>query len=117
MKPTLLIIDDEPRLRRALSRGLRRHFIVVEAEGVQSGLQAVRDHKPSVILCDMLMPDGSGVDFHRGVGASYKRRVLFQSGGAPDWMREYLNREGSLLLDKPAFLQDILSACQALQAL
>jgi len=59
-----IIIEDEFRSRETL-RGLIKLYckninIIAEADGVQSGLKAIKENKPDVLFLDIQMPDGSG---------------------------------------------------------
>lgn len=58
----ILIIDDEVQLRKLLARiiGLEG-YEVLEAGDCASGLKMLRQHDPDVVLCDVKLPDGSGV--------------------------------------------------------
>jgi two-component system, NtrC family, response regulator PilR len=66
MKQTLLIVDDEASLRDFLS-------IVFEDEGwkvdtaasLDEARRLFRSVEPEVVLCDLMMPDGSGMDLLR----------------------------------------------------
>lgn len=60
----VLIIDDEKQLLRLLSRmiGLEG-YTVYEAESCKAGLKLLALHRPEVVLCDVRLPDGSGVEF------------------------------------------------------
>lgn len=62
----ILIIDDEP-LSRNLLRSLveercPEHRIAGEADGVASGVKAIQDLEPDIVLLDIEMNDGSGFD-------------------------------------------------------
>lgn len=59
----ILIIDDEEKLRGLLSRiiGLEG-FDVVEAGTCKSGLKKIETYHIDVVLCDVKLPDGNGVD-------------------------------------------------------
>lgn len=61
--PKILIIDDEPQLRKLLARiiGLEGYQII-EADDCASGLKALQQHDPDAVLCDVKLPDGNGVD-------------------------------------------------------
>ncbi|MEM9919188.1 MAG: response regulator [Bacteroidota bacterium] len=61
-----IIIDDELNAREAL-RNLLENFIsgvevVAEAEGVSSGLAAIKQHQPEIVFLDVNMPSGTGFD-------------------------------------------------------
>ncbi len=61
--PTLLIVDDESSIRYAMERGLRSEGMkIITAETAQSGIDAVNHHRPDVVVCDIRLPDMSGLD-------------------------------------------------------
>ena len=53
----ILIVDDKPEARKMLSIALKRptHGIVEATNGL-AALQAAKDHKPIVVLLDIVMP-------------------------------------------------------------
>lgn len=59
-----IIVEDEMRSRETLAGLLKLYCknvnIVAEADGVQSGIEAIVNHKPDVLFLDIQMPDGSG---------------------------------------------------------
>src|SRR4051812_23525658 len=60
----ILIIDDEEKLRSLLARLIRLEgFEVAEAGNFKSALVAVEKDEPDVILCDVKLPDGNGINF------------------------------------------------------
>ncbi len=59
----VLIIDDEEKLRNLLSRIIKSEgFDVIEAGDYKSGLKKLEQHKIDVVLCDVKLPDGNGID-------------------------------------------------------
>jgi DNA-binding NtrC family response regulator len=61
---TILLIDDEEKLRSLLSRIIRLEgFTVLEAAGIKAGQKILEKDDVDVVLCDVKLPDGSGVDF------------------------------------------------------
>jgi len=63
MSKKVMIVDDEPKLLRSLSRHLRRKFDLTTAEGGEEALEQVRTQGPfAVIISDMNMPGMSGVE-------------------------------------------------------
>lgn len=60
---TILIIDDEPVIRRLLSKMMELEgYEVWQAADRESGMRMVKQHQPHVVLCDVFLPDGNGVD-------------------------------------------------------
>lgn len=71
MDSTLLLIDDEPIIRKLLSRMMELEgYEVHAAEDCASGMKALRRFKPSVVLCDVFLPDGNGVDMVKDMKAA-----------------------------------------------
>lgn len=59
----ILTIDDEKQIRKLLRIGLTAEgFEVSEAPGAEEGLDAVVKIKPDVVLLDLNLPDGYGLD-------------------------------------------------------
>jgi two-component system, OmpR family, KDP operon response regulator KdpE len=64
----VLVIDDDPHVRRFLRTALTGHgHVVHEAGTVADGLAAVARHQPAVILLDLGLPDGDGLAVVRAV--------------------------------------------------
>jgi DNA-binding NtrC family response regulator len=60
----ILLIDDEEKLRSLLSRIISLEgFTVIEAGTLKAGLKLMEKENPMVVLCDVKLPDGNGVDF------------------------------------------------------
>lgn len=61
-----IIIDDEAHVRESLADMLRSHCpnakVVAMAIGVESGLKAIKTHRPDLLLLDIKMSDGTGFD-------------------------------------------------------
>jgi two-component system KDP operon response regulator KdpE len=59
----ILVVDDEPALRRAVERNLAGHgFDVRGAESGEAGLELETRFHPDLVLLDMVLPDISGTD-------------------------------------------------------
>jgi two-component system KDP operon response regulator KdpE len=62
----VLVIEDEQPVRRFLRASLGAHdFRVLEAENGETGLALAASHNPDVVLLDLGLPDGDGVDLAR----------------------------------------------------
>jgi DNA-binding NtrC family response regulator len=65
-KGTILIIDDEEQLRNLLTRIVSLEgFTVQEVGSLQEGSRYLERDQVDVILCDVKLPDGNGIDFVR----------------------------------------------------
>ena len=63
MIATVLIIDDEEKLRNLLSRIIKSEgFEVSEASDCKTALKKVDASHYDIIICDVKLPDGNGVD-------------------------------------------------------
>ncbi len=78
--PRILVVDDEPQLRRALRRGLEGHgYDVREAEDGAGALAAFQAFKPDVVLLDLVLPDMSGVDICRELRRRHQTPIIVLS--------------------------------------
>ena len=64
MPGNILIIDDEDKLRSLLGRIIKLEgFNVKEAADLKAARKILEKESPDVVLCDVKLPDGNGVDF------------------------------------------------------
>jgi two-component system KDP operon response regulator KdpE len=64
----VLIVDDEPQLRRLLCTTLAAEgFRVFEAENARRGLIEAASHKPDLVILDLGLPDADGHTVVRGI--------------------------------------------------
>lgn len=92
---TILIIDDEPMIRKLLSRimGLEG-YEVLQAVDCASGMKQIKTGNPQVVLCDVLLPDGNGVDMVSAIKKSYpdiEVILLTAHGNIPDGVQAIKN--------------------------
>jgi two-component system KDP operon response regulator KdpE len=67
---TVLIVDDEPAIRRLLRSSLQANdYRTVEAENGRAALEAVAREKPDIIILDLGLPDLDGIEVIRTVRA------------------------------------------------
>ncbi|MDQ2720217.1 MAG: sigma-54 dependent transcriptional regulator [Bacteroidota bacterium] len=68
----VLIIDDEEKLRNLLGRLIKLEgYSVIETNNLKTGMHSIEKEDPDVILCDVKLPDGSGVDFLKSVKSKF----------------------------------------------
>ena len=69
---TVLIVDDEPKLRALLGRiiGLEG-FEVAEAADCKTALKKLGQSEADIVLCDVKLPDGNGVELTKNIKELY----------------------------------------------
>ena len=66
--PTVVLIEDEPQIRRFVRNALQAEgWQVHEADGVKKGLIEAGTRKPDLLVLDLGLPDGDGLDVIRDV--------------------------------------------------
>lgn len=70
--PKILVIDDDENMRWALEKALTKdgHRVVTRSNGTL-GLEAVLGESPDLVLCDLKMPDISGMDLLARLSSSH----------------------------------------------
>ena len=101
----VLVIDDDPLVARAVSRMLRGYRVTVVSSGAD-GLRALAEQSGGfdVILCDVMMPEMTGMDFFDALGAQpdVRERIVFMTGGAfTPAARAFLERTPNRRVEKP----------------
>jgi two-component system KDP operon response regulator KdpE len=76
----VVVIDDDPHVRRFLRATLTGHgHVVFEATSVAEGTAAIREHNPAIILLDLGLPDGDGLTVLRSIRPDSKVPVIVLS--------------------------------------
>lgn len=91
----ILIIDDEEKLRGLLARIIKSEgFIVQEAPNLKLGLKKLEQNDIDVVLCDVKLPDGNGVEFLQNIKSSFPLLeviLLTAYGNIPDGVNAMRN--------------------------
>lgn len=91
----ILIIDDEEKLRSLLTRIIALEgFEVIQASDCQSGLKKLSQSDIDVVLCDVKLPDGSGVELAKAIKEKYPSTeiiLLTAYGNIPDGVQAIKN--------------------------
>ncbi len=108
----ILIVDDEEMLADALARYLSRDHEVTVATGGQVALKRLTADAPyDVVLCDLMMPDLSGMELYEAVVERHRAmapRMIFMTGGAfTPKAQQFRNEILNLCLDKPVDLRTL----------
>jgi DNA-binding NtrC family response regulator len=66
MKPVALVVDDEAVIRTTLSELIAREgFVTRAAASLREARQEIDRSLPDVVLCDLILPDGDGIELLR----------------------------------------------------
>lgn len=105
----ILIVDDEPLVRRSLARALKsRGHEILEAEDGLLGLQAWREQKPDLVFLDVLMPKMTGPQVLAEIGRQRSGKVILISAFTGEHnMETALQMGADLFVPKP--FEDIFS--------
>lgn len=72
MSATILIIDDEARLRGLLARLLQlENYTVLEADNARSGLKLLEREEVQVVISDVKLPDKNGIELASDIKQTY----------------------------------------------
>jgi len=87
MGRTMLIVDDHEGFREQARRLFESagYDVVGEAGDVASGMRAIEELDPQVVLLDVQLPDGSGFDLAERAGGGDRAIVLVSSREAADY--------------------------------
>ncbi len=102
----VLIVDDEERLGRTIQRILAKDHDVTVTTGARDALAQLAASEPfDVILCDLMMPEMTGMDLHRElsrIAPEQADRMIFVTGGAfTADARQFLTQTPREHLEKP----------------
>lgn len=117
-KNTVLIVDDEPSVRRLLKRLLERagHRVLV-AEDAAEARALVRHDEVRLILCDYMMPGENGLDLLRSMKRTHPQiiRVLVTGRGDMSTAIEAINgAQVQFYMTKPFELSELLDTVNEL---
>jgi two-component system response regulator PilR (NtrC family) len=104
----ILVIDDEPDLRTLYELTLLREGYQVEAAGtVQEAWELLNSRRFDLVITDMRLPDGSGIDLLKGLRAQQRRErcLVITAYGSAENAVESLKAGAFDYLTKPVDLK------------
>jgi PAS domain S-box-containing protein len=110
----VLVIDDEEIVARAVRRTLQEEHDITLSLGARPALAMLdAGERFDLILCDLMMPDMTGMDFYEALEArhlDHAKRIVFLTGGAfTPRAREFLDRVACPRIEKPFDRQGLRS--------
>lgn len=111
---TIVIMEDNPEAARLLRRILqtRGDFQIAEAHNGRDGLALIRQHRPDLILLDMMMPDMDGFAVLDALKADPALRdlpvIVITAKELTQKERQRLQGQIKMLLQKGSFMDDDL---------
>ena len=114
----ILVIEDEPEMRRNLATILRMEkFDVTPAENGRVGLDLARKNLPDLILCDVMMPELDGHGVLQALRQEAKTAnipfIFLTAKGEKADLRSGMDLGADDYLTKPVAKADLLSAIAA----
>ncbi len=102
----VFVVDDEPLILVSLQRFLRRdHDVTVTEDGREVVERVERGERFDVILCDLMMPQMTGMDLHdqlARIAPEQADRMVFMSGGAfTPRAQAFLDQVPNMRFEKP----------------
>jgi two-component system, NtrC family, response regulator len=95
MSTNILLIDDEVKLRSLLKRIISLEgYHVFDTGTLSSGLKLLESESIDIVLCDVKLTDGNGVDFTKTIKEKYPQKeviLLTAYGNIPDGVQAIKN--------------------------
>jgi two-component system KDP operon response regulator KdpE len=115
MNEIILIVDDEPDIRFLLKRILSSYkYEVKEAENIKQGLHIYAETQPHIVVLDVNLPDGNGIQFASRFKASNNILILI-SADNDQLTNEFENYLADGFLRKPFSPADLIKLIQEIK--
>jgi PAS domain S-box-containing protein len=117
----ILVVDDEPMIGMAIRRTLQReHEVIALTSAREAQARLISGERFDLILCDLMMPEMSGMDLHQAVAShspGLAGRMVFLTGGAfTANARAFLSQVPNHRVEKPFSTQELRGLVQTLLA-
>jgi len=117
-KQTILVVDDEQDLLDLIEYNLKKEgFVVIKAENGLEGIKAAKEHKPDLILLDIMMPKMDGLEVCNQIRQDKeikKTPIIFLTARGDEKTEvEGLNSGGDDYITKPISTTKLMSRIKA----
>lgn len=117
-KQTILVVDDEQDLLDLIEYNLKKEgFAVIKAENGLEGIKAAKEHKPDLILLDIMMPKMDGLEVCSQIRQNQeikKTPIIFLTARGDEKTEvEGLNMGGDDYVTKPISTTKLMSRIKA----
>jgi two-component system KDP operon response regulator KdpE len=112
---TVLVVDDEPQILRALRINLRvRHYDVHVAGNGTQALEVAARHPPDLVILDLGLPDLDGVEVIQGLRGWTEAPIIVLSGRADSMDKvTALDAGADDYVTKPFSMEELLARMRA----
>jgi two-component system cell cycle sensor histidine kinase/response regulator CckA len=112
---TVLLVEDEPKVRGVAERALTRHgYTVITADNGEDALEIIARNEPiDLLISDVVMPGMDGPTMVREARQTRPDlKILFMSGYAEEQLRKSIDIENVNFLPKPFSVTDLAEAAR-----
>ena len=114
-RPSILVVDDEAMIRAILQRALRRVYDVTAVEGPQEALEAMAARRFDLVMTDINMPGGSGLDLAATIQAQVPPTpVAILSAVVDEDTHDRIEALAAPLFFKPFDIPELMTMLEAL---
>jgi two-component system, OmpR family, KDP operon response regulator KdpE len=112
----MLVVDDEPQIRRSLQVNLERSGYAVETvESGEDALSSFRNRRPDVVILDLIMPGMGGVEVVRRIRESSTVPIIVLSAMGEEARKvEALELGADDYMTKPFGMDELLARIHSL---
>ena len=109
----ILIIEDNQILREQMCESVTEAgFQVWNAENGITGLRLFETHRPGVVVTDLIMADGEGIESIQKIRAIDTQVHIVAISGNPDYLKSSGKLGANKMLLKPFRLPDLIAAIE-----
>jgi two-component system response regulator MprA len=116
MKPSILVVDDDPQIVSLIRRGLiYEGYDVITAIDGKEALEKVREKEPDMVILDVMMPGLDGIEVSKRLRAASKMPIMMLTakGTIPDRIAG-LDSGADDYMVKPFSFDELLARVRAL---